>query len=368
MPDSRRIVMSLQAGPDQGLQLWLADLEAGTRHALTSGTTGSHGAAVSPDGQRMIVAEDSGSYDVITMDLTTAAARTLISTARNELMPAWAAADQALVYVTDRSGPPAIWLRRGDNPDRPVVTFRDFPAGSTQWFMGPAISPRGDRVVYTRIEAGTSARLWISAVSGGTPIQLTDDTANEVPWFVVAGWRVVRLSRVERRSGAADEGQDVRPGIPCGAQGRRRPFRRAIVVSGQRLDPQRPGPGVAGRQNKLAHSAIARLRISPSRPTANCCMACGRRRPGSCSSRSMSRPALKRSSGRPPAISRPAATSRPRFGSASRPTARVSSTAAASSRRTCGCSRGSARSRAFCSVWASDGRSDADRPATRTRG
>jgi eukaryotic-like serine/threonine-protein kinase len=192
MPDSRRIVMSLQAGPDQGLQLWLADVEAGTRHALTSGTTGSLGPAVSPEGKRLIVGENSGSFDVITMDLTTAAARTLISTERNEMMPAWAAADQALVYVTDRNGPPAIWLRRGDNPDRPIVTFRDFPAGSTQWFMGPAISPRGDRVVYTRIEAGTSARLWISAVSGGTPIQLTNDTAAEMPgsWSPDGAWFV----------------------------------------------------------------------------------------------------------------------------------------------------------------------------------
>jgi serine/threonine protein kinase/Tol biopolymer transport system component len=192
MPDSRRIVMSFQAGPDQGLQLWLADLEAGTRHALTSGTTGSRGPAVSPDGQRLIVGESSGSYDVITMDLTTAAARTLISTERDELMPAWAATDQALVYVTDRNGPHEIWLRRGDTADRPIVTSRDFPVGTTQWFMGPAISPRGDRVVYTRIETGTSARLWISALSGGPPIQLTNDTAAEAPgsWSPDGAWFV----------------------------------------------------------------------------------------------------------------------------------------------------------------------------------
>jgi Tol biopolymer transport system component len=192
MPDNRHIVMSFQPRPDQNVMLWLADLESGRRHALTSGTTGSFAPAVSPDGQRLIAAETTGSFDITSIDLATATARTLVATERNEVMPAWAAAEPALVYVTDRNGPNEIWLRRGDNPDRPIVTLNDFPAGTTGAFMGPALSPRGDRVIYSRIETGTSARLWISAVTGGTPIQLTNDTAVEMPgswspdgtWFV----------------------------------------------------------------------------------------------------------------------------------------------------------------------------------------
>jgi len=42
--------------------------------------------------------------------------------------------------------------------------------------MAPALSPEADRIIYTRVEAN-AARPWISAVAGGTPIPLTNDTA-----------------------------------------------------------------------------------------------------------------------------------------------------------------------------------------------
>ena len=114
-------------------------------------------------------------------------------------MPAWAAADNSLVYVTNRNGPEEIWLRQNSVPDRPIVSPRDFPPDTTLGFMAPALSPRGDRVIYTRIERGGFARLWISAVAGGTPIRATrdDDRPGEFAgawspdgaWFVYYGVR-----------------------------------------------------------------------------------------------------------------------------------------------------------------------------------
>jgi len=181
MPDSRHVVLALQAAPDAAVQLWLADTVTGVRHALTSGTTGLNSPSIAPDGQRLIVAEESGTFDVVSVDLATASARALIASERNELMPAWAAADPTLVYVTNRSGPFEIWVHRPDGADRPVATARDFTTGGTQWFMAPAPSPKGDRVIYTRIEKGTAARLWMSSIAGGTPIQLTNDDAAEFP-------------------------------------------------------------------------------------------------------------------------------------------------------------------------------------------
>ena len=55
-------------------------------------------------------------------------------------MPAWAAAEPAMVYVGNRNGPDEIWFRRGGGLDRPIVTAR-FPADTMLLFMAPAEAP-----------------------------------------------------------------------------------------------------------------------------------------------------------------------------------------------------------------------------------
>jgi Tol biopolymer transport system component len=192
MPDSRHVLLSLVGAGEGSEQLWLADTVSGERHALTSGTTGRSSPAVSPDGQRIVFREGTGSHDIVSVDLATAAVHPLIATERNELMPAWAANKPLLAYVTDRNGPQEIWLHAADNSDRPLVTARDFPGVTLQWLMGPALSPEGDRVVYTRIDIGSKDnRLWITAVAGGAPVPLTSDHASaEYPgsWSLDGSW------------------------------------------------------------------------------------------------------------------------------------------------------------------------------------
>jgi serine/threonine protein kinase len=199
LPDSRHVILSLQPAPDASLHLWVADTITGEHHALTSGNAPRDLPAVSPDGQALVFSETTGHFDVVSVDLEHARVRTLIATERNEMMSAWAAKQAALVYVTDRNGASEIWLHRPDSPERPVVTARQFPGLMTQWFVGPAISPDGARIIYARIGAnGTNARLWISATTGGAPVQLTNDTTTlELPgswspdgnWFVYLGER-----------------------------------------------------------------------------------------------------------------------------------------------------------------------------------
>ena len=83
----RRLLDIAGCGP----QLWMADTTSGERHAITSGTSSTGAPAVSPDGLRLILTGDVGHYDIVSVDLATAVPRKLIATARNELMPAWAA-------------------------------------------------------------------------------------------------------------------------------------------------------------------------------------------------------------------------------------------------------------------------------------
>jgi Tol biopolymer transport system component len=191
MPDSRHVVLALQRKGDSSEQLWLADTVSGEYHALTSGTSSKSSPAVSPDGQRLIFQEDTGSFDIVSVDLATAAATPLIATQRDEEMPGWAAQKPLMAFVTDRNGAQEIWLHGDDGSDRPLVTARDFPGVAVQWLMGPALSPPGDRVVYTKIDVDGGDRLWMSAVAGGSPVQLTSDSAlGEFPgsWSPDGSW------------------------------------------------------------------------------------------------------------------------------------------------------------------------------------
>jgi serine/threonine protein kinase len=209
MPDSRHIVMSLSISNDAANQLWMADTVSGSRYALTSGTSPRYPSGVSPDGRKIIFSESSSNYDVVSVDLASASVHPLIPTERNEVMPAWAATKPLLVYVTDRNGPAEIWLHTPDAADRPLVTARDFPPDTTQWLMGPALSPEADRVIYTKVDQGSGGNhLWISALSGGSPVPLTNDNkAPEFPgswspdgaWFTYIAYRegVATLMKVK---------------------------------------------------------------------------------------------------------------------------------------------------------------------------
>ena len=188
MPDNRRVVMDLQDAPDKSEQLWMVDTKSGARYALTSGTRPVFGASVAPDGNKLVFREQNGNYDLISVDVATGVASTLLGTDRNESMPAWAAANNTLVYVTNRNGPDEIWIRQGDVADRPVVSTRDFPPETTQWFVAPAVAPRGDRVIYARVDRGGTARLWISARGrrNPDPCHSRRGAQRGAPWLLVA--------------------------------------------------------------------------------------------------------------------------------------------------------------------------------------
>ncbi len=204
MPDNRHVVVSTTPGAAAVVsttpgvaanQLYMADTLSGDFAVFSSGTTGQLSPAVSPDGAKLVFMEATDDYDIVSADLTTAAVIPLIATQRNEMMPAWASSQPALVYVTDRNGEMEIWLHKPGQTDRSLVTARDFPPDTTQWFQGPTLSPDAKRVIYTRIERNSAAHLWMSAVAGGSPVRLVkSDTDNGVAgsWSPDGNWFVYR--------------------------------------------------------------------------------------------------------------------------------------------------------------------------------
>ena len=203
MPDSRHVVLATPpygGGPDQ---LYIADTTSETFAVLAGGTTAQRRPAVSPDGSRLVFQEFASDYDVVSVDLATAAITSLVATQRSEQMPAWAYQEAALVYVTDRSGAPEVWLHKPGQLDRPLVTPRDFPPDTTDAFMGPVLSPDATRVIYTRLERNGPGRAWISAVAGGSPVRLVKTSAERDwpgSWSPDGNWFVYQHLRDGKRS------------------------------------------------------------------------------------------------------------------------------------------------------------------------
>jgi Tol biopolymer transport system component len=177
MPDNRHVVLST-APEGVPPQLYMADTVSGQFAVFSSGTTWQQFPAVSPDGNKLVFTEVGHDFDIVSVDLATAAVTRLMATQRWEEMPAWASREAALVYVTDRNGVPEIWLHKPGQPDRPLVTARDFPEDATTSFMGPSLSPDATRVIYARTGPAGRPQLWMSAVAGGSPVQLVKSSAS----------------------------------------------------------------------------------------------------------------------------------------------------------------------------------------------
>lgn len=88
-------------------------------------------------------------------------------------MPAWSANQAKLTWQTARNGWFEIWIRLPDGSERPAVTA-DFPAGTTRYYWNPSLSPDGDRLIYNSTDQAQDRRLWISSLSGGSPVRLTN--------------------------------------------------------------------------------------------------------------------------------------------------------------------------------------------------
>jgi serine/threonine protein kinase/Tol biopolymer transport system component len=175
MPDSRHVLITTVLSPGDPGHIWLADTESKTLTMLTNGTAFDTSPTASPDGKTILYSQYDSDLNIVSMSIPDATTKDLIDTARNESMAAWAANTPKLAYVTDRNGPPEIWLHSADGADRPLVTLDQFPAGSVKAFMNPALSPDGERVIYTALESSGKSVLWMSSVSGGAPITVTNN-------------------------------------------------------------------------------------------------------------------------------------------------------------------------------------------------
>ena len=81
------------------------------------------------------------------------------------LQPATAASSDRLAFVQDRVGAD-IWRFDVGRPPRALLE-------ATSWDLNPHLSPNGLRIAFESWRAGDGSEIWLAAVDGSTPTQLT---------------------------------------------------------------------------------------------------------------------------------------------------------------------------------------------------
>jgi Tol biopolymer transport system component len=171
MPDSRRAIVAVELAMRNRGQIWMADTERDRLRPLSISVASPTNPSVSPDGRVLAFSADQSDFDLIEIPLHGGPTRSVLATAANEHSAVWHPSDDAFAYVTDRNGGDEIWVHmRGS--DRPVVTERDFNSGRTFYLEGPAFSPDGQHIAFTRRVWGGTTSIWISPVAGGPAVRL----------------------------------------------------------------------------------------------------------------------------------------------------------------------------------------------------
>lgn len=172
-PNGRNSIVAL--GDQQGWHLWFAGVHSGPQRKMTAGIGSEEQSqpALSPDGKKILFVQGSNDYMIVSASLSDATAQRVISSELPTGMPTWALHQERFVYDSARNGSSAIWMR-GEGSDRPIVTADSFPPGTTIGFATPDLSPGADRVVYSRFNTDQQFENWISSVSGGPPVRLTN--------------------------------------------------------------------------------------------------------------------------------------------------------------------------------------------------
>jgi Tol biopolymer transport system component len=187
MPDSRHMVAGF--GP-----LAMADVDSGRYWPIAVHERWMGRPSVSPDGSRIAYQSSLSHADVVAVPFGGGPIATLLGSTAWEQMPAASPVAPQVVYVTDKRGPPEIWIKSlAEGWDRPLVRRDDVRVGSEQprLLMTPVFSPDGSRIAFTAI-APSGPGLFTVFASGSPPVRVTAGDAATPTWSPDGKWLAFR--------------------------------------------------------------------------------------------------------------------------------------------------------------------------------
>jgi serine/threonine protein kinase len=191
LPDNKRLVLSTHL-QEQRYHLSVVDIEKESIQPITNSVSQEWAPDISPDGKRIVFSSGIQQYDLIEVPLDGSAVRNLTTTPVNEKAPAWSPQGNQFAFVSDITGSDVIWVKNpAERLQRPLVTAKDFSDAETDSFSRPFFSPDGKRIVYHRNTKPGLTDIWISSVSGGSPVRLyADKNASQLApsWSPDGNW------------------------------------------------------------------------------------------------------------------------------------------------------------------------------------
>ena len=179
MPDGREILFLSNRNSSGFATLWRVPVGGGTPSLVESAGTDLTGFAVSRRSNRLAWTQTVANTNVWQIGLagTTTlreAAKTPISSTRQDVSPQFSPDGRKIVFASDRSGSWEIWICDSDgrNPVR-LTSFNHLITGSPRW------SPDGRQIVCDA-RVADSADIYAINVEGGNPRRLTTEPSEDI--------------------------------------------------------------------------------------------------------------------------------------------------------------------------------------------
>lgn len=159
MPDSRRLVLSRRSGPDSNALVML-DTESGGQRVFYVSPDAIGGAAVSPDGTRLVYATGRIQWSLLEVGVPDGRVRTLRAPGGVSWFPAWSPSGTRYLFATYRGGRWSIEEASADDPFSRRIVEADGDVSQPRW------APDGSQFTFQQRTPPDTERLMLSNTSG----------------------------------------------------------------------------------------------------------------------------------------------------------------------------------------------------------
>ncbi|WP_410004221.1 Tol-Pal system beta propeller repeat protein TolB [Bartonella sp. HY328] len=182
-------------GRDNMPRVYLQQIESGQREPVPFSNM-TIAPRFAPDGQKVVMSllQDNGSSNLYVMDLRSHMTTRLTSTLAIDTSASYSPDGSKIVFGSDRSGKPKLYVMNADGSDQKPISFGD---GS---YSTPVWSPRGDYIAFTKQLQGQFS-IGVMRPDGTDERILTSGFHNEGPTWSPNG-RVIMFFRQDQGRGA----------------------------------------------------------------------------------------------------------------------------------------------------------------------